>query len=84
MGLSVIRFPWQPHSPAGAAWVIFTVEFSRLGLIAVFVLVFCVSGRAKSQHRENINHANHMLHRNVSHLDRLLMSNMNPPDRMSI
>lgn len=43
--------------PAEAAGVIFITEFSRLGLIAVFVLVFCVGARANIS--ANINHANH-------------------------
>lgn len=47
--------------PAEATRVIFIMEFSWLGLIAVFVLVFCVSARANSQHSANINHANHTL-----------------------
>lgn len=47
--------------PAEATGVIFIMESSWLGLIAVFVLVFCVSARANFQHSANINHANHML-----------------------
>ena len=47
--------------PAEATGVIFIMEFSWLGLIAMFVLVFGVSARANSQHRANINHANHTL-----------------------
>lgn len=47
--------------PAEATKVIFIMEFSRLGLIAVFVLLFGVSARANSQRSANINHTNHML-----------------------
>ena len=44
---------------AGAIRVTFIPEFSRLGLIAVFVLVFRVTARANSQHNPNINHTNY-------------------------
>lgn len=47
--------------PAEATKVIFIMEFCRLGLIAVFVLLFGVSARANSQRSANINHTNHTL-----------------------
>lgn len=47
--------------PAEATGVIFIMAFSWLGLIAVFVLLYCVSAWANSRYSANINHANHKL-----------------------
>ena len=60
-GLVIQPVSMATAQPAESAGVIFIMESSWLGLIAVFVLVFCVSARANSQHSANINHANHML-----------------------
>lgn len=60
-GLVIQSVSMATTQPAGATGVTFIMESSRRGLIAVFVLAFCVSARANSQHRANINHANHVL-----------------------
>lgn len=60
-GLVIQSVSVATTQPAEAAGVIFIMEFSWMGLIAVFVLVLCVGARANSQHSANINHADHTL-----------------------
>lgn len=61
MGLSFNGFLWWPHSPLRPPGSFSSAAFSRLGLIAVFALVYFVGTRANSPHTANINHANHKL-----------------------